>query len=90
MKLRLLILTVVGADELDTKFASARKAGIRALLVRDDPLFDVLGDKLVEAAARYKILTMYYVWDFVAAGGLVMDRASTKWPNRWVSISAEY
>jgi putative ABC transport system substrate-binding protein len=34
-------------------------------------LFDVVSRELVRAAARYKIPTMYYVRDFVAAGGLI-------------------
>ena len=40
-------------------------------MVGDDPLFDVLNERLVSAAARYKIATMYYVRDFVATGGLI-------------------
>jgi putative ABC transport system substrate-binding protein len=34
-------------------------------------MFDVLNHELVHAAAHYKIPTMYYVRDFVAAGGLI-------------------
>jgi len=71
MNLRLTILTVGRAEELEPAFAAARVGGIGALLVGDDPLFDVLGHELVEAAERHKIPTMYYVRDFVIAGGLI-------------------
>jgi putative ABC transport system substrate-binding protein len=71
LNLRLVILTVGRTDELDPAFAAARNDGIGALLVGDDPLFDVLSRELVEAAARHKIPTMYYVRDFVIAGGLI-------------------
>jgi putative ABC transport system substrate-binding protein len=71
MNLALVVLTVGRAEELDTVLAAARSGGIGALLVGDDPLFDVLSHELVEAAARYKIPTMYYVRDFVMAGGLI-------------------
>ena len=41
------------------------------MLVGDDPLFDVLNQQLVSAAARYRMPTMYYVRDFVVTGGLI-------------------
>ena len=49
--------------------------GIAALLVGDDPLFGVQSEQLVRAAARHRILTMYYVRyyvrDFAVIGGLI-------------------
>ena len=64
-------LAVGRKADIELAFAAARKEGIGALLVGDDPLFDVLSHELVSAAARFQIPTMYYVRDFVVAGGLI-------------------
>ena len=68
--LRLAVLTAGSPDEIEPAFAMGRQKGIGALLVGDDPLFDVENHRLVGAAGRYKIPTMYYVGDFVVTGGL--------------------
>jgi putative tryptophan/tyrosine transport system substrate-binding protein len=68
--LRLTVLTASSPDEIEPAFALGRQKGIGALLVGDDPLFDVESQRLVGAASRYKIPTMYYVRDFVVTGGL--------------------
>ncbi len=67
----LTILKAGRADELELAFAAGREKGVGALLVGDDPLFDVLNQELVRTAARYRIPTMYYVRDFVVTGGLI-------------------
>ena len=69
--LKLTVLTASSSNEVEPAFATARKIGIGALLVGDDPLFDVLNEQLVGAAAQYKIATMYYVRDYVITGGLI-------------------
>lgn len=69
--LRLTILTAASGAEIGPAFEQARRGGLRAILVGDDPLFDVESARLVEAASRSKIPTMYYVRDFVLAGGLL-------------------
>lgn len=69
--LRLVVLTASSANEIEPAFVAGSQKSIGALLVGDDPLFDVLNEQLVSAAARYKIATMYYVRDFVATGGLI-------------------
>ena len=63
-------LTASSPDEIEPAFATGQQKGVRALLVGDDPMFDVENLRLVGAAARYKIPTMYYVRDFVVSGGL--------------------
>jgi putative ABC transport system substrate-binding protein len=68
--LRLSVLTAGTSDEIDHAFASARQSGIGALLIGDDPMFDVESQRLVAAAATHRIATMYYVSDFVLIGGL--------------------
>ena len=69
--LQLTVLTASNADEIMPAFATGRHMAIDALLVGDDPLFDVINELLVKAAAQYKIATMYYVRDFVVTGGLI-------------------
>jgi putative ABC transport system substrate-binding protein len=65
------ILTTGRAEDLDAAFTAAQQMGVGALLVGDDPLFDVINQRLVDTAARYRIPTMYYVRDFVVTGGLI-------------------
>jgi putative tryptophan/tyrosine transport system substrate-binding protein len=69
--LRLAILTASRAEDIVPAFASARKEGVNALLVGDDPVFSVISYQLIDAAARSKIPTMYYESGFVLAGGLI-------------------
>jgi putative tryptophan/tyrosine transport system substrate-binding protein len=64
LNLRLAVLTAGNAGEIEPAFAAGRPMGIAALLVGDDPLFDVQSEQLVRAAASHRILTMYYVRDF--------------------------
>jgi putative tryptophan/tyrosine transport system substrate-binding protein len=69
--LQLTVLTAGTPDEIDPAFGAAKQKGIRAVLVGDDPMFDVENRRLVAAAASHKLPTMYYVSDFVSAGGLI-------------------
>ncbi len=69
--LRLTMLTASSPDEIEPAFALGRQKGIGSLLVGDDPMFDVENQRLVGAASRHKIPTMYYVRDFVVTGGLL-------------------
>ena len=69
--LKLTILEASKDEEIALVFDQARQKGIGALLVGDDPLFDVQGKQLVASAARSKIPTMFYVRDFVTEGGLI-------------------
>jgi putative ABC transport system substrate-binding protein len=71
MNLHLIVLTLGRGEELESALTTARNGGVGAVLVGDDPLFDVLSHELVDAATRHKIPTMYYVRDFVMAGGLI-------------------
>lgn len=69
--LELTVLTAGTPNEIEPAFAAAKQKHIRAVLVGDDPMFDVESRRLVAAAASYKLPTMYYVSDFVSAGGLI-------------------
>jgi putative ABC transport system substrate-binding protein len=69
--LQLSVFTAGSSGEIDPAFAKGRQKNIAALLIGDDPLFDVESHRLVLAAQRLRIPTMYYVRDFVIAGGLI-------------------
>jgi len=69
--LRLSILTASRAEDIDSAFAAARKEGVLALIVGDDPVFGVVSYQLIGAAARSKVPTMYYESSFALAGGLI-------------------
>ncbi len=69
--LKLTVLKASSGEEIVLAFDEARQKGIGALLVGDDPLFDVQSRQLVASAARSKIPTMFYVRDFVTQGGLI-------------------
>jgi len=65
------VLTASRTDEIEPAFAAARQHGAGAILVGDDPFFDVRKAELVAAAAHSRLPTMFYVRDFVDAGGLI-------------------
>jgi putative ABC transport system substrate-binding protein len=69
--LRLAVLSASAPEELDGAFDQAEKAAVSAVLVGDDPFFDVSNKELVAAAARHRMPTMFYVRDFTEAGGLM-------------------
>lgn len=69
--LHLIVLPVTRDKEIEATFRIAHDKGVGALLVGDDPSFDVLGHELTATAARFHIPTMYYTRNFVASGGLI-------------------
>lgn len=71
LNMQLTTLTAASEQEIEAAFASAREKSLAALLLGDDPLFFSKSALVVSAAARHRMPTMYYVRDFVSAGGLV-------------------
>ncbi len=69
--LALTMLQASARAELDPALRAAATAKVGSILVADDPFFDVSGRELTEGAQRYALPTMYYVRDFVDAGGLI-------------------
>lgn len=69
--LGLSLMTVSRADDIEPAFAVAHRAGIGAVLIGDDPSFDVFSPELLAAAERHQLPAMYYVRSFVTAGGLI-------------------
>jgi putative tryptophan/tyrosine transport system substrate-binding protein len=71
LDLRVEIISIRNADEIDGAFASLLRRGGGALLVVDDPLFNSAGSKLVALAMRNQIPTIYFQSEFVQIGGLI-------------------
>jgi len=69
--LKLLFVVASSEGDFDVGFATVRQQGAVAMLVGVDPFFTSRRDQLVALAARYSVPTMYYVREFVAAGGLI-------------------
>ena len=65
------VVNASNQDDIDVTVASLVQRGNGALLVVDDPLFFSQRIKLVTLAARYRIPTIYFRSEFVAAGGLI-------------------
>ena len=71
LDLRVEIVNIRNADEIDGAFATLLRRDGGALLVVDDPLFNSQRTKLVALAAHYRIPTIYFHSEFVKAGGLI-------------------
>ena len=67
----ILVLQGRNEDEIDTAFATMAEHQVRGLLCGASQYFQVLADKLVALAARYRIPASYEWREFVAAGGLM-------------------
>jgi putative tryptophan/tyrosine transport system substrate-binding protein len=79
--LEITVLTASSAGEFDAAFTAGRQQEVRAVLVGDDPFFDV-------GASRHAIPTMYYVRDFVVAGGLISYGPSFEELSRQAGVYA--
>jgi putative ABC transport system substrate-binding protein len=64
-------LYAVSLPEIDEAFAILANDRIGALIVGTDSLFSAQGERIIALAARHTVPTVYYVRDFVAAGGLM-------------------
>jgi len=71
--LTLQIVEVADASSLDTIFTAIRAD---ALVIAVDPFFDSRADQIVAGAARRHLPTIYYIREFVEAGGLMCYGAS--------------
>jgi putative ABC transport system substrate-binding protein len=69
--LQLHILNAGTAQEIDTAFARIVEQRIGVLLLGADPFFVDRRDQCVALAARHAIPAIYYVREFVTAGGLM-------------------
>jgi putative ABC transport system substrate-binding protein len=69
--LKIQVLKARTDREIDAAFVSLVQARTGALLVGGDVLFNNRTEQLVALAARHAIPTMYFVREFVVAGGLI-------------------
>ena len=67
----LLVVPARTDGELEAAFAALARQGANALVVSAEPLFSSRREKIVELAARQSMPTIYYLHEFVAAGGLM-------------------
>ncbi|MGD9617752.1 MAG: ABC transporter substrate-binding protein [Alphaproteobacteria bacterium] len=77
----LLVLQARDADEVETAFARIGERQAAGLVYGASTYFQVIADKLVALAARYRLPAVYEWPEFVAAGGLMSystHRAETR------------
>jgi ABC-type uncharacterized transport system substrate-binding protein len=67
----LLIVSVGTEDEVDKAFAGMAERNVTAILYGATLFFQVIGERLVALAARYRIPALYEWREFVTAGGLM-------------------
>ena len=65
------ILNASGERDIDAAFATVLQQQAGALLIGDDPFFQIQRDQLVALAARHAVPAIYGGRDFVLAGGLM-------------------
>jgi putative ABC transport system substrate-binding protein len=67
----LLVVSVGTEDDVDKAFADMAERNVAAILYAANPLFQVIRERLVALAARYRIPALYEWREFVTAGGLM-------------------
>jgi putative tryptophan/tyrosine transport system substrate-binding protein len=65
------VMQVSNEPEIETAFLTLATLKVGGLLVTSDPIFLTQSNKFVALAARYALPAVYYVREFVAAGGLM-------------------
>jgi putative ABC transport system substrate-binding protein len=86
--LQLHILKVTTETEIDAAFASLVQLHADALVVSTDPFFFSRRDQLLMLATQHAVPAMYYLREFVAAGGLISYGTSFTSLFRQVGIYA--
>jgi putative ABC transport system substrate-binding protein len=74
----ILVLRGRNEDEVEKAFATMAERQVRGLLFGATTYFQVIADKLIALAARYRIPASYEWREFVAAGGLMSYSASRR------------
>jgi putative tryptophan/tyrosine transport system substrate-binding protein len=70
------VVNARSAGDLEAAFAGLVQERVGALVVSNDALFNNPVERLVALAARYSMPTIYFLREFVAAGGLMSYGAS--------------
>src|SRR5229473_1378629 len=86
--MQLHILKVTTESEIDAAFASLVQMHADALVVSTDPFFFSRRDQLLMLATHHAVPAMYYLREFVAAGGLISYGTSFTSLFRQVGIYA--
>src|SRR5215469_16592693 len=74
----ILVLHGRNEDEIDKAFATMAERQVRGLLFGATTYFQVIADKLIALAARYRIPASYEWREFVTAGGLMTYSTSRR------------
>ena len=69
--MKLIVLSAGTEAEIDAAFGEFSRKGIDALLVGPDSFFLSRREQIVAMANRLRIATMYYIREYVEAGGLM-------------------
>jgi putative tryptophan/tyrosine transport system substrate-binding protein len=69
--LEITVLDANGESEIEAAFASLARDKVGALIINTDPLLLGQREQIVQLAARHKIPTLYFLREFVDAGGLM-------------------
>jgi putative ABC transport system substrate-binding protein len=67
----LLVISVGTEEEVDKAFATIAERNVAAILYGATLFFQVIGERLIALAARYRIPALYEWREFVTAGGLM-------------------
>jgi putative tryptophan/tyrosine transport system substrate-binding protein len=71
LNLEITVLDASGESEIDAAFAALPRDKVGALIINTDPLLLGQREQIVQLAARYKIPALYFLREFVDAGGLM-------------------
>jgi putative ABC transport system substrate-binding protein len=82
------MLTASSERDLDAAFATFIEQRSGALLVNNDAFFSSRANQIVTLAAQHAVPTIYYLREFVVAGGLVSYGANVADGYRQVGIYA--
>jgi putative ABC transport system substrate-binding protein len=65
------VLNARNPGEIDAAFATVAQEKIGALIVSTDAMFNIYRERIVALAEKHAVPTLYYLPEFVAAGGLM-------------------
>ena len=82
------ILNASSERDFDTAFATLAQLRAGALIIAGNALFTGQRDRLVALAARHAVPAIYYMHEFVAAGGLMSYSASVTDAYRQTGVYA--
>jgi putative ABC transport system substrate-binding protein len=68
---KLLVLNAKTERDIDLAFKSIQENHADAVIIGTDPLYYIRRDQLIALAARYAVPAVYFLRDFVTAGGLM-------------------